>query len=85
MSLLAAVSPSEAQAMIDHAARQSDRWLFLATAGVFACCLAGAVIFQTRWVQSLVQELRQDRRDLGEIVKANTIELVRVRDVMERK
>lgn len=76
--LTGAVSASEAQAMLDHASRQSDRWLFLACLIVLLFCLAGAAVYQTKWVRALVDELRQDRRDLGEIIKNNTVLFGRV-------
>jgi uncharacterized membrane protein YedE/YeeE len=81
---LAVVTPSEAQAMIDHAARQTDRWLFLATGGIFGGCLLFAVGYQTKWVRNLVADLRQDRREQSEIIKDNSTLLTRVCDRLDR-
>lgn len=76
--ITATVSAADAQAMLDHASRQSDRWLFLAALVVLLFSLACGLVYQTKWVRALVDELRQDRRDLGEIIKNNTVLFGRV-------
>lgn len=81
---LGAFTTAEAQEMIDHAARQSDRWLFLATAGGFGVCLVAAVVYQTRNLRAVIDELRQDRHETNEVIKINTRELTRVTDRLDR-
>lgn len=83
-NLLAQMSPVEVQGMVDHASRQSDRWLFLAVLVVLVFCLAGGLVYQTKWVRALVDELRQDRKDLGDIIKTNTGVLGRVERVLDK-
>lgn len=83
-NLLAAVSATEVQSMVDHAAQQSDRWLFLAVLVVLLICLAGALIYQTKWVRALVDELRADRKDLANIINTNSGVLGRVEKILDR-
>jgi hypothetical protein len=82
--ILSAVTPAEAQTMLDHASRQTDRWLFLAASTAFNVCLIIAVAYQTKWVRNLVSELRQDRSDLGGIIQANSDVMTRVKDRLDR-
>ena len=82
--VIAAMSPLEIQGMVDHASRQSDRWLFLVLLVVLVCCLAVGLVYQTKWVRALVDELRQDRKELGDIIKTNTGVLGRVERVLDK-
>lgn len=81
---MGAFTTAEAREMVDHASRQSDRWLFLATAAGFGGCLVAAVVYQTRNLRAVLDELRQDRHETNEVIKSNTRELIRVTDRLDR-
>lgn len=78
--ITAAVSASEAQAMLDHASRQSDRWLFLACLSVLLGCLIVCVVYLVKWVRAVHAEMRADRLELAGVVKECTSVLSVVRE-----
>lgn len=82
-TVIAAMSPSEIQGMVDHAAQQSDRYLFVVAfiALVVLLVLYGA--YQTRWVRSLVEEMRTDRKSTNDVIQANTVALTRMADKLQ--
>ena len=76
------MSPSQIQEIVDTAALQSDRYLFVVGIIILVVLLVIYGVYQTKWVRSLVDEIRKDREQSNEVIKANTIALTRVADRM---
>lgn len=78
--LAATITPEQAQGMLDHAARQSDRWLFIAILVVLLVCLLVAVVYLAKWIKQTMQEMRNDRIDLMQVIRENSMVLNQVRE-----
>lgn len=66
--------------MLDHASRQSDRWLFIAVLVVLLVCLLFAVTYLAKWIKQTMQEMRSDRTDLMQVIRENSMVLNQVRE-----
>lgn len=73
--ITATVSAADAQAMLDHASRQSDRWLFLACLGVLLFCLIVCVVYLVKWVRAVMAEMRSDRTQIMAEMRSDRMEL----------
>lgn len=66
--------------MLDHAATQSDRWLFLAAVVALVAGMAFANLWLAKWLRKLVDEQRTTNVELAGIVRENTAVLVVVKE-----
>ncbi|MCA9325788.1 hypothetical protein KDA23_07080, partial [Candidatus Saccharibacteria bacterium] len=71
------MDPETIQSAVDHAAVQSDRWLFLATLVVVGVC----VFLLTRWMIGQLArrdtQAREDRAELVLVIKENAIAMTK--------
>lgn len=81
-NILSALTPLEIAGLVDETARKSDRYLFVLVIILLVGLLITYGVYQTKWVRSLVDEIRKDREQSNEVIKANTIALTRVADRM---
>lgn len=79
-----AVTADQAKTLLDHAATQSDRWLFLCVLAILLVCLMVAVVYMAKWVRATISEMRADRADLVTVVRENTQVLHQVRERLLR-
>ncbi len=79
-NIMSTLNPSDAQRLLDHAATQSDRWLFLAAVVALVAGMAFANLWLAKWLRKLVDEQRTTNVELAGIVRENTAVLVVVKE-----
>lgn len=72
------MNPTDIQALVDNAAKQSDRWMFVALLFILVGGLIYDKIRQEKVVRVLFDELRSDRKDTDSVIDANTVIHTRV-------
>lgn len=83
-NILSTLNPSDAQRMLDHAATQSDRWLFLAAFVALVAVMGAANLWLAKWLRKLVDEQRATNLELAGVVRDNTAVLVVVKERLGR-
>lgn len=78
------VTPDQAVGIIDHASKQGVWWLFLCILAILLVCLIVAVVALANFVRNTLNEMRSDRRELGNVVQKNTLVLGSVLDRLNK-
>lgn len=67
------VTPEQAVGFIDHASRQGVWWLFICMLAILLLCLIAAVVALATFVRNTLEQMRADRKELGEVVRQNNL------------
>jgi magnesium-transporting ATPase (P-type) len=66
------MTPTDIQNMVDHASKQSDRWMFILVLVVLVVGLIWDKWRAEKTLKGLFQEVRQDRKDSIAVIEENT-------------
>lgn len=66
------MTPEEIAKYVDHAAKQSDRYLFVVMLAIIIVGGGVCLWFLVRWLKELVTQLREDGKNFAAVVNENT-------------